>query len=395
MNKTYNFDETIERKGTGDVKHEQLMEFFGREDLLPLWVADMDFATPDFIREALLHRLQHPILGYSVTPKDYWDVIAQWIKEHHGWQTKTEWMAFIPGIVKGIGMVANVFCNPGDKVIIQPPVYHPFRITPEGNGCQIVWNPLKESPDGTYSMDFQNLEEVYDSRCKVLILANPHNPIGICWDRETLQRLASFCAEHQLIVVSDEIHCDMALFGNKHVPFASVSEEAAQCSITFGAPSKTFNIAGVVSSWAVVPNAEIRKKFFGWLEANEQNAPHLFAPIATMAALKEGETWRQEMVHYIEGNVELVENFCKKHLPQVKPLRPQASYLVWLDCRGLGLTQKALNNLFINKAHLALNDGETFGKEGRGFMRLNVGTSRIILQRALEQLRGAIEEIQK
>ena len=153
MSKTYNFDETIERKGTGDVKHEQLMEFFGREDLLPLWVADMDFATPDFIREALLHRLQHPILGYSVTPKDYWDVIAQWIKEHHGWQTKTEWMAFIPGIVKGIGMVANVFCNPGDKVIIQPPVYHPFRITPEGNGCQIVWNPLKESPDGTYSMD--------------------------------------------------------------------------------------------------------------------------------------------------------------------------------------------------------------------------------------------------
>lgn len=391
MSKTYNFDETIERKGTGDVKNEQLMEFFGREDLLPLWVADMDFATPDFIREALLHRLQHPILGYSVTPKDYWDVIAQWIKEHHGWQTKTEWMAFIPGIVKGIGMVANVFCNPGDKVIIQPPVYHPFRITPEGNGCQIVWNPLKESPDGTYSMDFQNLEEVYDSRCKVLILANPHNPIGICWDRETLQRLASFCAEHQLIVVSDEIHCDLALYGNHHIPFASVSEQAAQWSITFGAPSKTFNMAGVVSSYCIVPNKHIRQRFFSWLAANEFDYPHMFSTIATMAAFKHGEEWRKQLLRYLEGNVDYVMDFCAKSLPQIIPHRPQASFLVWLDCRRLGLTHEGLTDLFVNHARLALNDGAMFGPGGEGFMRLNIASPRSILMEAMQRLKNACE----
>ena len=390
----YDFDKIIDRRGTGSVKYEMLTEMFGREDLIPLWVADMDFETPPFIMDALRRRLEHPVLGYSVVPTDYWQTVAKWIEEHHQWKVETEWMTYIPGIVKGIGMVVNVFVAPDEKVIIQPPVYHPFRLTPLGNHREVVYNPLVEHENGSYSMDFENLEKVCDEKCRVLILCNPHNPAGIVWDRETLVRLAAFCAEHHLLVVSDEIHCDMALFGNKHVPFASVSEEAAQCSITFGAPSKTFNIAGVVSSWAVVPNAEIRKKFFGWLEANEQNFPHLFAPIATMAALKEGETWRQEMIHYLEGNVELVERFCQEHLPQIKALRPQASYLVWLDCRGLGLNQKELNDLFINKAHLALNDGETFGKEGRGFMRLNVGMPRTILQQALEQLKEAVNQME-
>ncbi len=390
MDKTYNFDEIIPRKGTGDVKHEQLQEFFGREDLLPLWVADMDFATPDFIREALIHRMQHPILGYSVTPKDYWQVISSWIEQHHGWHVSTDWMAFIPGIVKGIGMVTNVFCQPGDKVIIQPPVYHPFRITPEGNGCQIVWNPLRQNSDDTYVMDFQNLEQVCDDRCKLLILSNPHNPAGICWDRETLLKLADFCTQHHLIVVSDEIHCDLALFGHHHIPFASVSGQAAQCSITFGAPSKTFNMAGVVSSYCIIPNEELRQRFFSWLSANEFDYPHMFSTIATMAAFQHGESWRQQLVRYIEGNVDFVVDFCHQNLPQIRPLRPQASFLVWLDCRPLGLSHEALIDLFVNRARLALNDGEMFGPGGEGFMRLNVGVPHSILAEAMHHLEAAL-----
>jgi cystathionine beta-lyase len=240
--------------------------------------------------------------------------------------------------------------------------------------------------DGTYEMDFENLEAVCDERCRMLILSNPHNPAGIVWSRETLEKLAEFCHSRKIIVVSDEIHCDMALFGNRHIPFASVSEKAAQCSITFGAPSKTFNIAGIVSSYAIVPDEKLRERFFRWLEASELSAAHLFAPIATMAAFNNGEEWRQQMLRYIEGNIRFIEDFCAENLPHIKPLRPQASFLVWLDCRGLGLGHDDLIDLFVNKAGLALNDGEMFSPGGEGFMRLNVGTSRKILEQAMNRL---------
>ena len=239
-------------------------------------------------------------------------------------------------------------------------------------------------------MDFENLAQVYDEKCKLLILSNPHNPAGIVWPRETLVRLAEFCHSHGITVISDEIHCDMALFGNRHIPFASVSPEASACSITFGSPSKTFNIAGIVSSYAIVPDESLRERFFGWLEANEMNAAPIFSPIATIAAFKHGEPWRQEMVRYIEGNVDAVIDFCARELPQIKPLRPQASFLVWLDCRALGMSREERNDLFINKAGLALNDGETFSPGGEGFMRLNVAVPRSVLMKAMNQLKDAI-----
>ncbi len=387
----YDFDKIIDRTGSGDLKHEVLEERYGRSDLLPLWVADMDFETPQFITDALRKRMDHSLFGYTVEPKDYWPTVQQWLKDHHQWDVKREWLTYIPGIVKGIGMVVNVFTKPGDKVIIQPPVYHPFRLTPQGNGREVVYNPLHENADGSYSMDFDNLAEVADDKCKVLILSNPHNPAGIVWDCDTLARLADFCHERHILVISDEIHCDMALWGNKHVPFAMVSEKAAQGSITFGAPSKTFNIAGIVSSYAIVPNDEIRAKFYSWLTANELNEPTIFSPIATIAAFQQGEEWRQAMLHYVEENILFVEDYCKKHMPQLKPLRPEASFLVWLDCRQLGIDHKQLVDLFVNKAHLALNDGEMFGQGGEGFMRMNVGTPRSVLQQALEQLRQALQ----
>ena len=382
---TYDFDKIIDRSGSGDLKHEVLKERYGRSDLLPLWVADMDFETPQFITDALRQRLDHSLFGYTVVPDELWTSIIQWIRDHHQWEVKREWFTYIPGIVKGIGMAINVFVKEDEKVIIQPPVYHPFRLTPEGNGRKVVYNPLKEV-NGTYEMDFEQLAEGVDDKCRLLILSNPHNPAGVCWPKETLQRLAHFCFEHNIIVISDEIHADMALFGNKHIPFASVSDEAAQISITFGAPSKTFNIAGIVSSYAIVPNDSLRRRFYTWLEANELNDPPLFSPIATIAAYTQGEDYRQQMLRYIEDNIRFVEDYCREHLPKIKPWRPQASFLVWLDCRDLGLSHDALVDLFVNRAHLALNDGAMFGIGGSGFMRLNVGAPRSVLRQALDQL---------
>lgn len=386
----YDFDKVVDRKGSGAIKTDALKDKFGRADLIPLWVADMDFETPGFIVEALKERMEHPVFGYTAQPADYWPTVQKWIRDHHGWETQCSWMTFIPGIVKGIGMVINALLKDDEKVIIQPPVYHPFRLIPQGNKREIVYNPLHENADGSYSMDFENLAQVYDEKCKFLILSNPHNPAGIVWPRETLVRLAEFCHSHGITVISDEIHCDMALFGNRHIPFASVSPEASACSITFGSPSKTFNIAGIVSSYAIVPDESLRERFFGWLEANEMNAAPMFSPIATIAAFKHGELWRQEMVRYIEGNVDAVIDFCARELPQIKPLRPQASFLVWLDCRALGMSREERNDLFINKAGLALNDGETFSPGGEGFMRLNVAVPRSVLMKAMNQLKDAI-----
>ncbi|MGL5938040.1 MAG: MalY/PatB family protein [Phocaeicola sp.] len=386
----YNFDKVIDRVGTDSVKVDGIQEHYGSSHLIPLWVADMDFETPSFIIDALKKRLEHPVLGYTSEPEAYWPTVMEWIATHHQWEVKREWMSYVPGIVKGIGFAVNVFVKPDEKVIIQPPVYHPFRLTPLHNKREVVYNPLKENSDGSYSMDFENLAQVVDEKCRLLILSNPHNPAGVVWEKETLLKLAEFCYEHSILVVADEIHCDMALWGNKFTPFATVSDEAAACSITFGAPSKTFNMAGVVSSYAIIPNQQIREQLYSWMRANELNEPTLFAPIATIAAFSQGEEWRKEMLRYIEGNIEFVIDYCTSYLPKIKPLRPQASFLVWMDCRELGLSQQELLLLFQEKAGLALNDGAMFGEEGVGFMRLNVGSPRSVLEKALVQLRAAI-----
>ncbi len=391
----YNFDKQINRKNTSSLKWDSGVRRCNKPDLLPLWVADMDWETPDFIKDALLRQItETPVLGYTLDPDDWWQTTIKWIYDHHQWEVKRDWITYIPGIVKGIGMVINVFLKPDEKVIVQPPIYHPFYLTPQGNEREVVWNPLiPVYEDGklvTYKMDFDNLAEVCDEKCRLLILANPHNPCGITWDKETLQQLAHFAKEHNLIVISDEIHCDMAIFGNKHIPFATVSDEAAEISITFSAPSKTFNIAGVVSSWSIIINDEMRNKFYHWLEASEFNEATMFAPVATIAAFKNGEPWRKEMLAYLEGNINFLIDYCKENIPQVKPVRPQASYLVWLDCRDLGLSQPELIDLFEKKAKLWLNDGAMFGKEGTGFMRLNVGCPRATLKQALEQLKEAV-----
>lgn len=388
--KHYNFDEVINRKGTSCVKYDGLKDAYqGKENLIPLWVADMDFATPDFIIDALKKRCEHPIFGYTFDDDEYYASILAWLNYKYNWKAEREWITYIPGIVKGIGLAVQCFTQPGDKVIIQPPVYHPFRLVPTRMGREVVYNPLKLE-DGVYKMDFEQLESLIDKDCKMLILSNPHNPGGIVWEKEALVKLAQICSAHGILVISDEIHAEMTYPQFRHHPFATVSPEAAACSVTFMAPSKTFNIAGIVSSYAIVPDARLREKFYSFLEAGELNAGTIFAFTATKAAYTYGAEWLQQMRSYVIENVNFVDEYLKKNIPQIKAYRPQASFLIWLDCRELGLSQPDLVHLFEDKAGLALNDGTMFGKEGEGFMRLNVGCPRSILSKALESLKKAI-----
>ncbi len=388
----YNFDTVIERRGTGAIKTDLLEERYGRDDLIAAWVADMDFATPDFILKALRNRLDHPILGYTAEPADYRPAIIDWEKKLHGWDIKPEWISYIPGIVKGIGMVINVFTEPGENVVIMPPVYHPFRITAEENGRNVVNVPLLSDEQGKFKMNYDALEKL-DDKGGVLLLSNPHNPGGRMWTKEELEKLADICKRKKLLVVSDEIHADLALWDNTHVPFATVSEAAAENSITFCAPTKTFNIPGVVSSFSVVPNDKIRERFYHWLAANEFGDAPIFSHIAAIAAYRQGDEWRKEMLDYVMDNIKFTEEYCRNEIPGVIAMCPEASYLVWLDCSRLGLSHEQLVDLFVNKARVALNDGEMFGKEGKGFMRLNVATPKSELKRILDRIRDAVRTV--
>lgn len=382
--KQYNFDQQIERHGTDCVKYDGMKETFGKDNLIPLWVADMDFKTPDFIINALKKRCEHEIFGYTFASDKYYDSIIEWLLYKYLWKIERDWITYIPGIVKGIAYAVQCFTEPGDKIIIQPPVYHPFRIVPESFHREIVYNPLK-LVNGYYEMDFEHLESIAEG-CKMLILSNPHNPGGVVWPKETLQQLAEICTRHHILVISDEIHAEMTFPQYRHTPFATASEEAASCSITFMAPSKTFNIAGIVTSYSIVPNEELRRKFYGYLEAGEFNSGTIFAYEATIAAYTFGGEWLQQMRSYIMANILYVTNFLKKHLPAIKVYQPQASFLVWLDCRELNLPQQELVALFKEKAGLALNDGSMFGPGGEGHMRLNVGCPRSVLEQAMNAL---------
>ncbi len=389
--KQYNFDEIVDRKATGSLKVDGLQERFGNANLIPLWVADMDFKTPDFIVNALKKRCTHEIFGYTLTPDAYYESIINWVDYKHKWKIRKEWISYIPGVVKGITFVLDCFTQPGDKIIIQPPVYHPFRIVSEQMGREVVNNPLKLSDCG-YEMDFEQLESVIDDKCKVMILSSPHNPGGVVWPKDALERLADICKRHNILVIADEIHAEMVYPQSKHHPFPAVSEAAASNSITFMAPSKTFNIAGIVSSYAVVPDEALRSRFYDYLQARELNDGTIFAYEATIAAYTYGAEWLQQMRMYVMENVSYVDRYLKAEIPRIKAYIPQSSFLLWLDCRDLKLPQDKLVDLFTNKAGLALNDGSMFGPGGEGFMRLNVGCPRSVLEQALFQLKKALQK---
>jgi cystathionine beta-lyase len=391
MLKKYNFDQIIERRGTDALKYGVLKERYGRDDLLPLWVADMDFQTPPEVIDALTERVKHGIFGYTFAANEYYETIINWQKKRHNFDILKEEISYIPGIVKGIAFAVDVFSQQGDGIIIQSPVYHPFRIIPELHRREIVTNPLVF--DGwRYKMNFEELRKIAANKnCKMLILCNPHNPAGRIWSKNELEQLADICFENNILVVSDEIHADLALNGHVHTPFASVSQAAAQNSITLLAPSKTFNIAGIVSSYSVVKNPTIRDKYYKYLTSSELNDGTIFSNLALQAAYNYGGNWLDQLKEYLWENVLFVEKYLKANIPQIKVVLPEASFLLWLDCRELQISQTELTNLFINKALLALNDGAMFGKEGIGFMRMNIGCPRTTLEKALEQLRKAMK----
>lgn len=388
----YNFDEVIERRGTDSVKWDGMSGRWGREDLLPMWVADMDFRTAPFVVEALKKRLEHEVLGYTFACEEWYSSIINWLQQRHGWTISREMLTFTPGIVRGLAFVIQCFTERGDKVMVMPPVYHPFFLVTEKNGREVVYSPL-ELRDDQYYIDFDRFRtDVQD--CKLLILSNPHNPGGRVWTKEELAQVADICYESGTLVISDEIHADLTLPAYHHTTFALVSERAKMNSIVFMSPSKAFNMPGVASSYAIIENDKIRHRFREFMEASEFCEGHLFAYLTVAAAYSNGTEWLDQVVAYIQGNIDFAEAYLKENIPAIRMIRPQASYLIFLDCRGLGLNQEGLKDFFANDVRLALNDGAMFGKEGEGFMRINVACPRSLLQKALEQLKAAVQAIQ-
>lgn len=388
----YNFDKIIDRSSSHCVKIEKLKAVFGRDDLLPLWVADMDFLSPPAITEALLERTKHGIFGYTVPNPGYYESIINWLKNKHSYEVKQDEITFVPGVVKGFAFAIDVFTKENDKIIIQPPVYFPFRTVTQSLNRQVINNPLILE-NGKQRIDFDGLRKIIaENDCKMLIFCSPHNPGGKVWDKDELKELAKICFDNNILVISDEIHADLVLPGFKHRPFATVSEKARENSITLMAPSKTFNIAGIVSSFAIIHNKELQKRYLNFLAPRELDQGTIFAFTATEAAYKHGGEWLDELLAYVQQNIDFVDDFLKKNIPQIKVIQPEATFLVWLDCRELRLPQRDLVDLFVNKAKLALNDGTAFGKEGEGFMRLNVGTPRSNIEKALNNLKSAITQ---
>lgn len=385
----YDFDELIERRGTGAVKYDALQARWGRDDLIPLWVADMDFKTPSFIMEALRRRCEHELLGYAIKPAAFFEAIRDWVGRRHGWQVESGQIGFSPGIVPGISSAIQCFTQPGDGIMIQPPVYHPFAMIVRANGREIVNNPLILE-DGRYRMDFEHMRQAIQG-CRMFILCNPHNPGGRVWTKDELARLAAICAENGVLVVSDEIHADLTLPGRRHTTFATASEQARMNSITYMAASKAFNIPGLGSSYMICQNPSLFNQYQCFVNGLEMSEGHVFAYEGVIRAYSgaDGEEWLCQALAYIQENIRYVGEELRGRMPRIKAIMPEASFLIFLDCRELGLSQPDLVRLFVEDARLALNDGASFGQEGVGFMRLNAGCPRSVLAQALNQLEEA------
>ncbi len=381
----YDFDKIIDRTGTESVKYDLRDKIFGNPDVIPMWVADMDFPTPDFIRDAVIERAKYDVYGYTFREDAYFEAIASWINRRHGWNVKKEWMTYTPGVVSAFNMAVMGLTHAGDEVIIQPPVYPPFFHAVESHGRELVLNPLIDTDDG-FIMDYELLEKQAKT-AKMLILSNPHNPVGRCWTREELKRLGDICMRNNVLVFSDEIHCDLVLPGHKHVPFASISNEFAKNSITAHAASKTFNIAGMATSTIIIPNDKLRAKYVAFVDSTEVNLGNIFGKVATKAAMEKGEEWLQQLLKYIQGNINYVVDYINKELPKIRVHRAEATYMLWLDFSAYGLENKELNHKMIFEAGLGLNNGKEFGKQGEQCLRINLACPRKIVEEAMERIK--------
>ncbi|MBO3444100.1 PatB family C-S lyase [Clostridium sp. CCUG 7971] len=385
----YDFNPIMDRSKNYSAKHDEAANKFGRKDIIPLWIADMDLKTAQPIIDAMIDRANQGMFGYTSRPERYFELVKEWQKKKNNWDIDTKYMSHSTGVMPMMCHFMREFLGRGKKVIVQPPVYSEFFTAVEDWGGELLYNPL-HLIDGDYYIDFDDLEEKAKQGAKYLIICNPHNPVGRVWTKEELTKVGKICLDNGVMVISDEIHSDLMLWENKHIPMASISEEFARNTVTCISATKTFNLAGLQVSTTVFPNIELKEKYEdvqGRLDSKRNNC---FSLVSNMAAYEHGEEWLDQLLVYLEGNIDYIINFCKENIPQIKPNRPNCTYLMWLDCKDLGLDGDDLVDFFINKAKLGLNDGRSFGEGGEGYMRLNVACSRLLLEKAMNQLKEAV-----
>lgn len=387
----YNFDEVINRENTGSIKYDLREKIFTDGSVMPLWVADMDFRTPDFILEALQKRLEHEILGYSVIPHSFYDSIIKWNLRRHNWEIRREWISFSPGVVPALSLLVMAFTEPGDGIIIQPPVYFPFFSVVKNHSRMLITNPLQYE-QGRYSIDFADLEAKLNRQIRMLILCNPHNPTGNVWSPAVLERIGEICIKNNIILVSDEIHADIIYPGFTHTPTASISGDIARITITCMSPSKTFNLAGLTTAYLVIPDSSLKKRYEKILNDVHVGSGNIFGFVAAEAAYNRGEAWLGQLIEYLKSNLALLQDFMAKHLPMIRVIPAEATYLIWLDCSRLGMKPAELRSFMIREAGLGLNDGLQFGREGAGFQRINIACPRQRLYEALVKMQSAVNK---
>ena len=388
MLKKYNFDEVINRKGTNCEKWDGIG--LSSEDHIALWVADMDLSPPDEVVQALKLRLDHHIFGYTLRSQGWKSSIMNWLKRRHGWDVEMKWIKFSPGVVPAIAIAILSYTKEGDGVLIQPPVYPPFARTIINGSRKLVENPLKLI-NGRFEMDYDDLErKVSSENVKLAVLCSPHNPSGRVWKRDELERFASICLNKKVIVLSDEIHSDIVYSGNKHIPISSINPDIADITLTAMSPSKTFNLAGLSTSEIIIPNEDLRKKYAKTLDFMHVGGGNIFGAIASEAAYNYGGEWLDQLLVYLGGNIDFIDSFLSKEIPELELMRPEGTYVPLIDCRRLELSPPDLERLFLEKAKVVLNAGHTFGKQAEGFMRINVATPRSILAEGLKRIKMSL-----
>lgn len=387
---TYSFDELIERSGYGDIKFDARKDYFHNDNVIPMWIADMDFATPPFILDALKKRLEYPVLGYTLKQEGFYHAIISWLKSRHNWTIDKDWIVFSPGLVPAISLAVLAFTKPGDKIIIQPPVYPPFFWCINNNKRVIVENPLIND-NGYYRMDFDNLEMLAARGAKMLILCSPHNPVGRVWSESEIQGLIEICKKYNILIISDEIHADLVFQPNTHLPVSLVAPEYSDKIVTCVAPSKTFNLAGLSTAAVIISDEKLRKEFAALVDTIHVGMGNIFGFVALEAAYMHGHEWLNQLLIYLQENISFVKNFLDENIPQISFVEPEATYLLWLDCRKMGMNDAGLTDFFIRKAGIGPSPGKIFGKEGEGFQRLNIASPGIIIKEALKQLADAFK----
>ena len=388
----FDFDSLIDRNGTHSVKWDHFDMKGEVEGMIPMSIADMDFKAPGFITEALARRVEHGVFGYTVVPGSYYEALEKWFEKRFGWVVRREWIRFSPGVIPALNFCVQAFTEPGDKVVIQPPVYHPFRAAISNNGRVVVNNPLKLE-GGRYRMDLDGLKGLLDSRTKMIILASPHNPVGRVWAKDELKALVDICAENNILIVSDEIHADLVMPGYRHIPTASVSEEAARITITCTSPSKTFNVAELHVANIIIPDRALFERFDLALMKAGLNRPNIMGLCAAEAAYTNGEKWVEELVPYLHKNYLAMKEFFTKNLPVVKSGEMEGTYLGWLDFNGFGLPDSKVEEILLTKARVAMTPGRIFGPGGEGFYRMNLACPRAVVEEALRRIGAAFRGI--